>query len=300
MGFVPSYLNLSKSEIRERVDNLLGLLEECRVCPRNCGVDRVSGKKGFCKVGYYPMVSSYSPHFGEEDVLVGVRGSGTVFFTGCNIACVYCQNYQISQLMRGVEVDFETLANMMIKLQELGCHNINFVTPTHQVPQIVKAVEIAIEKGLRVPLVYNSSGYDSVEVLKLLDGIFDIYMPDIKYSRDEFAVKYSYAYNYFEIVKSAVREMYRQVGDLVVENGIAVRGLIVRHLVLPERIAGSYEVLRFLAEEISLNTFINIMDQYRPLFKAYKYDELSRRIYPDEFYEVLNMAREMGFRRIYF
>ncbi|MCX8028425.1 MAG: radical SAM protein [Brevinematales bacterium] len=299
MKFVPSYLKLSKNELREKADRLFEMLKECSICPRLCKVIRTNGQKGFCKVGCYPMVYSYTPHFGEEDILVGRRGSGTIFFTGCNISCVYCQNYEISQLMRGKEVDFETLADMMIELQDLGCHNINFVTPTHQIPQILKSLEVAIEKGLNIPLVYNSSGYDSTEVLKILDGIFDIYMPDIKYSNNTFAEKYSFAPNYFEIAKSAVREMYRQVGDLVVENGIALRGLIVRHLVLPKGIAGSYEVLKFISEEISTNTFINIMKQYRPLFKAYKYNEISRRIYEEELYEVVNIAKEMGFKRIY-
>lgn len=301
MNYTPSYLKIPTTILRERIEYAMKTLKHCSLCPRNCKVDRTKGEKGVCKVGFLPMVSSYGPHFGEEDVLVGKGGSGTIFLTGCNLACVYCQNYEISQLMQGEEVSFEELAKIMIYLQNIGCHNINFVTPTHQIPQILKALEIAIRMGLRIPLVYNSGGYDSVETLKLLEGIFDIYMPDIKYSDDNNAMKYSKVKGYFKIVKPAVEEMYRQVGDLEIdERGIAYKGLLVRHLVLPNNIAGSYEILKFLAEEVSLNTFINIMDQYRPCFRAYLYPELSRRITKEELHDVLNVAKEMGFRRIMF
>ncbi|MEN2998755.1 MAG: radical SAM protein [Brevinematia bacterium] len=299
MNTSASYLKLPKDVLKERIEEAFSILDECKLCPRKCGVNRNKNERGYCKAGFLPVVSSYGPHFGEESVLVGKYGSGTIFFTGCNLGCIYCQNYEISQLMEGREVSFEELARMMIYLQHIGCHNINFVTPTHQVPQILKALEIAIELGLKVPLVYNTGGYDCVETLKLLEGIFDIYMPDIKYSDNSFAQKYSNAKDYFDVVKQAVKEMHRQVGDLAIDqNHIAYRGLLVRHLVLPNNIAGSYEVFKFLLEEISPNTFINIMAQYRPCFKAHNFTELSRRIYREEFLEAVRLAVEMGFRRI--
>jgi putative pyruvate formate lyase activating enzyme len=201
----PSYLNLTKKELEERIERLFKILERCEICPKRCRVNRLKGQRGFCRLGYLPMVSAYHPHFGEESVLVGRYGSGTIFLSGCNLHCVYCQNYEISQWRLGKEVSFERLAEMMIELQNLGCHNINFVTPTPQVPQIIKALEIAIEMGLKIPLVYNTSAYDSVEVLKLLDGIFYIYLPDAKYSENKIALKYSLAPNYFEVMKAAIK-----------------------------------------------------------------------------------------------
>jgi putative pyruvate formate lyase activating enzyme len=296
----PSYLNLTKKELEERIERLFKILERCEICPKRCRVNRLKGEKGFCQLGYLPMVSAYHPHFGEESVLVGKYGSGTIFLSGCNLHCVYCQNFEISQLRIGKEISFERLAEMMIELQNLGCHNINFVTPTPQVPQIVKALEIAIEMGLKIPLVYNTSAYDSVEVLKLLDGIFDIYLPDAKYSDNKIALKYSLAPNYFEIMKAAIKEMHRQVGDLVVnEKGIAVRGLIVRHLVLPNKLAGSEKIFEFISKEISENTFLNIMDQYWVAYKAPQYPEISRRITKEEFEEAINLAKKFGLKRIY-
>jgi len=296
----PSYLNLEKKELKRRIERLFKILESCEICPRKCHVNRLKGEKGYCQLGYLPMVSAYHPHFGEETPLVGKYGSGTIFMTSCNLSCVYCQNYEISQLRIGDEVSFERLAGMMVELQNLGCHNINLVTPTPQVPAILKSLEIAIEKGLKIPLVYNTSSYDSLEVLKLLDGIVDIYLPDAKYSDDKVALKYSNAPNYFEIMKKAIKEMHRQVGDLVVnEEGIAVRGLIVRHLVLPNGLAGSEKIFEFIAKEISKNTFLNIMDQYWPAYKAYQYPELSRRITKEEFQEVINLAKNFGLKRIY-
>jgi len=297
----PSYLNLSKKELKRRIDKLFKILQRCEICPRKCHVNRMKGEKGFCQLGYLPIVSAYHPHFGEESPLVGRYGSGTIFMTSCNLSCVYCQNYEISQLRIGEEVSFERLAEMMIALQNLGCHNINFVTPTPQVPQIIKSLEIAIKTGLKIPLVYNTNAYDSVETLKLLDGIFDIYMPDAKYSDDKIATKYSSAPNYFETMKKAIKEMHRQVGDLVIsEEGIAVRGLIVRHLVLPNNLVGSEKIFEFIAKEISKNTFINIMDQYWPAYKAHQYPELSRRISEKEFQETINLAKKFGLKRIYF
>jgi len=328
----PSYLKLLKKDLKERIEKLFEILKNCEICPRKCHVNRLKGEKGFCQLGYLPMVSAYHPHFGEESPLVGKYGSGTIFFSGCNLSCVYCQNYEISQLRMGEEISFERLAEMMIELQNLGCHNINFVTPTPQVPAILKSLEIAIERGLKIPLVYNTNSYDSLEVLKLLDGIFDIYLPDAKYSDlprrvakqllrgDEIAQKYSNAPNYFEIMKSAIKEMHRQVGDLVISKlksqnsklklkskkfdniaeGVAIRGLILRHLVLPNNLAGSEKIFEFIANEISKNTFINIMAQYWPAYKAHQYPELSRRITEKEFQEAINLAKKFGLKKLYF
>lgn len=318
----PSYLNIKiKKDLNQRIEKLFKVLENCEICPRKCQVNRLKGERGFCQLGELPMVSSHHPHFGEESVLVGSHGSGTIFLTSCNLACVYCQNYEISQLRIGLPSQvlhgkiwegFERLAEMMIELQNMGCHNINLVTPTPQVPQIVKALSIAIEEGLKLPLVYNTNAYDSVETLKLLDGIIDIYMPDAKYSDlprrvakqllrgDKIAQKYSLAPNYFEIMKSAIKEMHRQVGDLVVnEEGIAVRGLLVRHLVLPNNLAGSEKIFEFLAKEISKNTFLNVMDQYWPTWKAFQYPELSRRITQKEYQQAINLAKKFGSKRLY-
>jgi putative pyruvate formate lyase activating enzyme len=307
----PSYLNLSKKELNSRIEKLFKILENCEICPRKCHVNRLKGEKGFCQLGYLPKVSAFHPHFGEESVLVGEYGSGTIFFTSCNLACVYCQNYDISQLRIGEEVSFEKLAEMMISLQNRGCHNINLVTPTPQVPQIVKSLQIAIERGLKVPLVYNTSAYDSVKVLKLLDGIIDIYMPDAKYSDDKIALKYSKAPKYFEIMKGAIKEMHRQVGDLKIADcklkiddleipkGVAIRGLMVRHLVLPNNLAGSEKIFEFLAKEVSKNTFLNIMDQYYPTWKAFQYPELSRRITREEYQKVIELAKKVGLKRLY-
>lgn len=296
----PSYLNLSNTELNSRIQRLFELLKMCKICPRKCQVNRLKNEKGFCQLGYLPKVSAYHPHFGEEKPLVGFSGSGTIFLTSCNLACVYCQNYEISQLRIGEEISFERLAEMMISLQNKGCHNINFVTPTPQVPQIVKALSLAIEKGLKIPLVYNTSSYDSVEVLKLLDGIFDIYLPDARYSDNKIALKYSNAPNYFEIMKVAIKEMHRQVGDLILdENGIALRGVLVRHLVLPNDLAGSEKIFKFIAEGISKNTFLNIMDQYYPTWKAFQYLELARRITKEEFEKAIFLAKKFGLKRLY-
>jgi len=296
----PNYLNLSKRELNQRIEKLFKILERCEICPKECHVNRVAGERGFCQLSFLPMLSAHHPHFGEESVLVGHGGSGTIFFCSCNLACVYCQNYEISQLRIGEEVSFERLAEMMIELQNRGCHNINLVSPTSHVPAIVKALSIAAEKGLKIPLVYNTNSYDSVETLKLLDGIIDIYMPDVKYSDDEIALKYSNALRYFETMKKALKEMHRQVGDLVIdENGIAVRGLLVRHLVLPNNLAGSEKIFEFLAREISPNSFINVMYQYFPHFKSFEYPELSRRITDEEYQKAINLAKKTGLKRLY-
>lgn len=262
---LPSYIRLFESgELVQRVEKAYAMLSPCRVCPRECGVDRTTGEVGYCRSGLLPVVSSYGPHFGEEPPLVGGHGSGTIFMTGCNMRCAFCQNYEISQERYGREITCEVLAGMMIDLQNQGCHNINFVSPTHFIPQILEAVLIAAEQGLNIPLVYNTGTYDSVETLRLLDGVFDIYMPDAKYGHDEVALSLSDAPGYVGIMKKALFELQRQVGDLVVEEGIAVRGLIIRHLVLPGNLAGSGEVIEFIAHDISKNAYVNIMDQYRP------------------------------------
>jgi putative pyruvate formate lyase activating enzyme len=256
-------------------------------------------EKGFCRTGLGAVVSSYSPHFGEEEPLVGVGGSGTIFFTHCNLLCLFCQNYEISHLGEGHEVLPNRLAEMMLHLQELGCHNINFVSPSHVVAQILAALPKAIEGGLKVPLVYNTGGYDSVETLKLLDGIFDIYMPDLKFMDGEAAHRYCRARDYPERAQAAIREMHRQVGDLALDHrGIAERGLLIRHLVLPGGLAGTREAMRFLARDISPNIYVNIMAQYRPCGEAMSYPPLNRRVSSKEYEEALQLAREEGIHRL--
>jgi putative pyruvate formate lyase activating enzyme len=295
----PVYLETyERGVLDERIEMLGEILNECRLCPRACGVNRNKGEKGYCKSDKHLMVASVQPHFGEEDVLVGSHGSGTIFLTNCNLGCIYCQNYDISHLGYGQRVTEEELALSMLSLQERGCHNINFVTPTHYTPQIVNALKIAVEKGLRIPIVYNCGGYESRSTIELLDGIVDIYMPDIKYSDAESGKKYSNAEDYFDRCKEAVREMHRQVGDLKVdERGIAWRGLLIRHLVLPNRLAGSADVLKFIATEISRESYVNIMLQYRPMYKAYEYRELNRGIKMSEYREAIDIAREWGLHR---
>jgi putative pyruvate formate lyase activating enzyme len=295
----PVYLETyERGELEERIEQLMAILNECTLCPRACGVNRNEGEKGYCKSDSHLMVSSAQPHFGEEDVLVGIHGSGTIFLTNCNLGCIYCQNYDISHLGQGRIMTEEELAQSMLRLQKMGCHNINFVTPTHFTPQIVKALKIAIENGLHVPLVYNCGGYESKRTIELLDGIIDIYMPDIKYSDEIHAKKYSKAPDYFVVCKAAVKEMHRQVGDLIVdERGIAVRGLLIRHLVLPNGLAGSDDVFKFIATELSKNSYVNIMMQYRPMYKAYEYEELSRGVTLSEYREALSCAKKWGLHR---
>jgi putative pyruvate formate lyase activating enzyme len=298
-GFLAAYLKLSKEELRERIHAAEEILKECILCPRSCKVDRTSGEKGFCKTGNKPFISSYNPHFGEERPLVGRHGSGTIFFTHCNLGCLFCQNWTISHLGDGYIYSFDALAEMMLTLQHYGCHNINFVTPTHQVPMILRSLEIAIEKGLKVPLVYNCGGYESVDTLKILDGIFDIYMPDFKYIDPEVSKKYSKAEDYPSVAKAAIKEMHRQVGDLVMDSrGIALRGLLVRHLVLPGGLAGTEEIVKFLVEEISPNTYTNIMAQYYPCYQAIENPPLDRRITIEEYNKAVKIAFEAGLRRL--
>jgi putative pyruvate formate lyase activating enzyme len=294
------YLTLYEhGKLAERIAEAQKRLFPCRVCPRRCKVDRLSDEKGICQTGARAAISSYAPHFGEESPLVGSGGSGTIFFTHCNLLCLFCQNYEISHLGQGLETDAGQLALMMVSLQRQGCHNINFVTPSHVVPQILAALPKAIEKGLTVPLVYNSSGYDSPETLKLLEGIIDIYMPDFKFWNRESAKRYAKAPDYREVAQKAILEMHRQVGDLVMDDeGVAVKGLLVRHLVMPGGLEETREVLRFLACEVSVDTYVNVMDQYRPCGKAYQCEPIDRRLSSDEYQEALKMAEDAGLHRL--
>ncbi len=269
------------------------------MCPRRCGVNRLTGESGECQVTTQVIVSSYGPHFGEEAPLVGRHGSGTIFFTYCNLHCAFCQNYTISQLGEGSPVDREKLVSMMLSLQARGCHNINLVSPTHVVPYILEALELAADKGLHLPLVYNTGGYDTIETLELLDGVVDIYMPDMKYSDEKIAEQLSEIKDYPKVNKAAVKEMHRQVGDLQLdEQGIAQRGLLVRHLVLPNELAGTEEVVRFLAQEVSANTYLNIMAQYHPCYKAFDMPQLVRPLLRQEFYEAIDLAHQKGLYRL--
>ena len=298
--FEPAYLKLHRSgELRERVREAYRRLEECTICPRECRVNRRRGKTGSCRTGEQAAVASYNPHFGEESPLVGRHGSGTIFFSWCNLRCRFCQNYDISQFGAGEPVEPEELAAMMLRLQGLGCHNINLVSPTHVVPQILAGLYIAAEVGLHIPLVYNTGGYDGLDTLALLDGIVDIYMPDMKYADADIARRYSGIVDYPHHNQAAVREMHRQVGDLVLDpDGIALRGLLVRHLVLPEGLAGTEEIVRFLAEEISKNTYLNLMDQYRPCHQAYELPPLNRRITRAEYEAAVQAAQAAGLNRL--
>ena len=297
-AFEPAYLALLRSgELKRRVQAAYERLHACDFCGRVCHVDRHE-KPGTCKTGVRAAVASSGPHLGEEDPLRGHRGSGTILFAWCNLNCQFCQNYDISQLGHGQEVEPEEVAEMMLSLQARGCHNINFVSPTHVVAQILAAVLIAAEAGLRLPLVWNTGGYDSLAALALLDGVVDIYMPDMKYADEETAHKCSKVKNYPAVNQAAVKEMHRQVGDLVLdENGIALRGLLVRHLVLPEELAGTDEIARFLVEEVSRDTYINVMDQYRPCYKAAELPPLDRPIARAEYEQAVQQSREAGLHR---
>lgn len=287
---------LSQIELRERINAAYRLLESCCVCPRECGLNRLNNDKlGFCRSGLNPVISSVSAHHGEEPPLSGTKGSGTIFLTNCNLRCTYCQNYPISQMGNGVERTPGELSCQMIWLQEQGCHNVNLVTPTHFMPQILKAVGLACERGFNLPIVYNTSGYESLRALQLLDGIVDIYLTDMRYSDDAIARKYSMAQHYPEINRKAVKEMYRQVGNLVVdENGIGKRGLIIRHLVLPNALSGTDGVMKFLSKEISKDVFVSLMAQYFPAYKANEIKDLSRRITAEEYEDARRIMEQNG------
>jgi putative pyruvate formate lyase activating enzyme len=295
--WIPAYEILEKEgKLAQRVKEAYGIFEQCQLCPRLCGVNRQKGERGFCRAPLKPVIFSAHPHFGEEVSLVGEHGSGTIFFSNCNLRCVFCQNWPISLEGKGKEVQDEDLADIMISLQEIGCHNINLVTPTHVMPNILNATQIAFKKGLRLPLVYNTSGYERLEIVKLLDGIVDIYLPDMKYMDSDQAAKYSAgASDYPEITKKAIIEMHRQVGEHVTDKrGIALRGLMIRHLVMPNRVAGSEKFVKWVAEALPKSTYVNIMPQYRVEYKAYEYPEISRGITVEEFLEAMDWAEKYG------
>ena len=298
-GMVPAYVAAFRSGALERVAVALEQrLSPCRLCPHRCGVPRADGERGKCNLGSEILVASAAPHFGEERPLVGSGGSGTIFFSSCNLACVFCQNSEISHFRTGDEVDPRELGRIMLRLQRLGCHNINLVTPTHVIAGVVRALAYAAPAGLTVPLVYNCGGFESVETLRLLEGIVDIYMPDIKYSSSIEALRYSGIPGYWERVQEAVLEMHRQVGDLVLDaRGIAERGLLIRHLVMPGGLAGTNRVLDFVAARVSVNSYVNVMDQYRPCFMARRIPELSRPITRSEYLDAVAHARRIGLSR---
>lgn len=296
--FEPAYLKLHrKGELAKRAEALWAILERCQLCPRRCGVNRLKGESGFCRApGATLVVSSFHPHFGEERPLVGSGGSGTIFLTHCNLRCVFCQNWEISQLGRGTEVSVQQLAEMMFLLQDIGCHNINLVTPTHYSAHILKALVIAVEAGLRLPIVYNTSGWERLEILRVLDGIVDIYLPDFKYWDSAMSAKYSSgAESYPEVTAQAILEMNRQVGVArPPEDGVMRRGLMIRHLVMPNDVAGSERVMEWIAEHLPKDTYVNIMVQYTPLYKAYDYPEIARRVTEEEYVRVVKRAQALG------
>ena len=296
----PSYLKLYREKkLQNRIDQSVSLMRDCSLCPRECHVDRLSGEVGFCRTGGKARVASLHAHFGEEEPLVGDSGSGTIFFRSCNLLCSFCQNYDISHDAEEGEVEPKDLAVMMLSLQRRGCHNINFVTPSHVVPQILQALIIAVEHGLNVPLVYNTGGYDKVETIKLLEGIFDIYMPDFKFWDATWADRFCKAPDYSNVVVAAIREMHRQVGDLVMDDsGIAVKGLLVRHLVMPNDVANTKDIMAFLAEKISKDTYVNVMNQYHPCGKAVGDPAINRRITRSEYMTALRFAKEAGLHRL--
>ena len=296
----PGYLSLYKSgELKKRVEKLESRLVSCDICPRNCGINRLEGERGFCNSAYFPAVSSALAHHGEEPVLSGTHGSGTIFFGNCNLRCVFCQNYQISQdpeTQKTNEIEIHSLAKRMIYLQdEIKCHNINFVSPSHYVPQIVQSVMEAVPMGLHLPLIYNTGSYDSLETIETLDEIISIYLPDLKYASDDNGNKYSMAPDYARHSRAIIKEMYRHVGNIITdENGIAEKGMIVRHLILPDRLAGSDNSLKWLANEVSPTVTVSIMSQYYPTVNARKVSQLSRSISLDEYQEVVSLVHELG------
>jgi putative pyruvate formate lyase activating enzyme len=296
-NFEPPYVTLHKSgELKKRGQELWNIMESCRLCPRECEVNRIEGDEGFCQGSSQLEIYSFHPHFGEERPLVGKGGSGTVFFTNCGLRCVFCINWEISQDGRGYPRSVEDLADMMLALQKRGCHNINIVTPTHYSPHIVLALDLAAGAGLRLPLVYNTCGWERMEILKMLDGVVDIYLPDFKYADGTMAAKYSSSSeSYPELTKLALLEMHRQVGVAKpASDGLMYRGLMIRHLVMPNRISGANQVIEWIAENLPKDTYLNIMSQYRPMYKAFDYPEISRRITREEYKEVVDRAKELG------
>lgn len=294
----PAYVKFeAQGQFADRIKQAREILKSCQLCPRQCGVNRLAGQIGFCRAPQRVKVQSSNPHFGEELPLVGQNGSGTIFFSNCNLRCVFCQNWPIAHEGLGNEISDQDLAKMMLRLQEIGCHNINVVTPTHVMPHILNATRLAMKKGLRIPLCYNTSGYECVEIIKLLDGIVDIYLPDMKFMDGRKAQLYNEAtaYDYPERSQESVIEMHRQVGDLVTdEHGIALRGLMIRHLVMPNRVAGTQKFVKWVADKLSKDTYVNIMSQYRVEYKAFEYRTIARAIHPEEFVEAIEWAKEAG------
>jgi putative pyruvate formate lyase activating enzyme len=301
IDYEPPYLELYRSgELERRARSAIELLNApCRVCPRVCSVDRLKDERGLCKIGRYAIVASHFPHFGEENCLRGWNGSGTIFFSGCNLRCVFCQNFDVSWQVQGKEADAARLAAMMLELQEIGCHNINWVTPEHVVPQILEALPLAVDGGLRLPIVYNTSAYDSPDSLELMDGVVDVYMPDLKLTSSEATRRYLGKREYFEIASRNVKEMQRQVGDLVLsDDGLARRGLIVRHLVMPGMLEETEAVLRFVADELGPDTYVNLMGQYYPAGRSERYEEINRRPHLEELERAYEIADRLGLRRL--
>jgi len=299
-SFRPAYLRLHESgELAARIAEAVQRLSCCTFCPRQCRVNRQEGQTGLCNTGRQAVVASYCPHFGEEAPLTGSGGSGTIFFSGCSLGCAFCQNYEISHGCEGTAVNDVQLAAIMLDLQRQGCHNINFVTPSHVVPQILEALAIAAEQGLCIPLVYNTSAYDRESTLGLLDGIVDIYMPDFKFWSRQSAKLYCNAPDYPPVARKAIAAMHRQVGDLHLDAaGLACRGLLVRHLVMPDGLEETREILHFVAEELSRDTYVNVMEQYRPCGEAQRYESINRMLDPEEYRRALELAREAGLHRL--
>jgi putative pyruvate formate lyase activating enzyme len=299
-SYEPAYIKTFENGLlKDKIKLAYNMLKSCNLCPRKCGVDRISGERGICKTGSLARVSSYNPHFGEEEPLVGTHGSGTIFFTHCNLMCLFCQNFEISHEGYGQEISDTELAGIMLALQNQGCHNINFVTPSHVVPQILSAVEIAVKHGLEVPLVFNTGGYDRVATLKLLEGVFDIYMPDFKFWEPELAESACQARDYPEVACKALTEMHRQVGDLEMDDsGIARRGLLIRHLVLPQELAGTRKIMRFIAQKISPNSYVNVMSQYRPCGRAAEVAGLNQYLSKQDYRMAVQATKEEGITRL--
>jgi len=296
-NFEPNYLKLHQSgELKKRGEQLWKIMEECHLCPRECGVNRLEGEEGFCEGTSQLEITSYHPHFGEEKPLVGDGGSGTIFFTNCGLRCVFCINWEISQGGEGRPRSLDDFADMMIALQKRGCHNINIVTPTHYSPHILLALDIAAEQGLKLPLLYNTCGWERLEILKMLDGIVDIYLPDFKYWDGKMAAKYSSeADTYPEITKTALLEMHRQVGVASpASDGLMYRGLMIRHLVMPNRVSGTKQIIEWIAENLPKDTYVNIMSQYRPMYRAFDYPEISRKLKREEYEEAVKWAKDVG------
>lgn len=300
-NFVPSYIRLhEKGELKKRGEKLWARMESCNLCPRECRINRIKGERGFCNADANLEIAGYHPHFGEEKPLVGTGGSGAIFLTNCSLRCVFCINWEISQEGVGQKTDIEVFARIMIEIQKMGCHNINIVTPTHYSPHILLAVDRAASLGLKLPIVYNTCGWERMDVLKELDGVVDIYLPDFKYADPKMAEKYSSgASTYPALTKTAIREMHRQVGVAIpAKDNILYRGLIIRHLVMPNRVAGTKEVMEWIASNLPKDTYVNIMSQYTPVYKAKNYPEIARRITKKEYSEAVDWAKKAGLTRL--